>query len=459
MDNNLPLVLHENEAEDNDQHDIDESNHYILVLSLLCASLLCKRKAMLRCILSSHKTRPRTRAEKWYHERLCFSNHVEKLEHEGMFERTYRMSLRAFRKLIGMLGESITLDHRRSGNAVPILPEIVAAIGLRWLAGGNYIDIRHAYGCSVPSIFRLQDLFIDAVLECKDMDIVFPESPEEIRQAALKFQQKSTDGIMRGCVGAIDGMLAVIKRPNLKECGFNPGAYFSGHYMTHGLNIQGVCDCDSRFIFFGVMAPGKCSDQVAFERTSLPQKISTFPPGYYLVGDAAYQVSDVLLVPFTGAQRENKTKDAFNFFLSQLRIRIEMAFGLLQTKWAVLQKPLVTSLSMSAKILEACARLHNYCISEGVVDMQIALLLDNPDMQEGEVDVDVDQQVMFSDILGNPDSPLGWGYLPTVEPLELEPGTSVVRDVIVGRLGQLGMHRPSTNVLARQVELHDINLM
>ena len=64
--------------------------------------------------------------------------------------------------------------------------------------------------------------------------------------------------------------------------------------------------------------------------------------------------------------------------------------------------------------------------------MQTAVLLNNPDtQQQREVDIDVDQQVMFSDIVGNPNSPLGWGYLPGVEPLELDPGMSVVRDVIV----------------------------
>ena len=193
------------------------------------------------------------------------------------------------------------------------------------------------------------------------------------------------------------------------------------------------------------MAPGKCSDQVAFERTSLPDKIACFPPGFNLVGDAAYQVSDVMIVPFIGAQREDKANNSFNLFLSQLRIRIEMAFGLLQCKWAILCKPLTTSLHMSSKVLEACARLHTFCLLEGKIDTQISMLCD-------------DEQ--FSSIQSMAESPLGWGYLPTVEPLELQPGTSVVRDVIVARLGQMGMHRPPHSELQRQLELHDdINLM
>ncbi len=45
-------------------------------------------------------------------------------------------------------------------------------------------------------------------------------------------------------------------------------------------------------------------------------------------------------MPFTGSQRDNSGKDAFKFFLSQVRSRIEMAFGLLQTHWGILNKPL-----------------------------------------------------------------------------------------------------------------------
>ena len=51
---------------------------------------------------------------------------------------------------------------------------------------------------------------------------------------------------MRGCVEGIDGLLAIIKLPSLKEYRNYPGAYFSaGHYVTYGLNCQGVCDNNS----------------------------------------------------------------------------------------------------------------------------------------------------------------------------------------------------------------------
>lgn len=237
------------EDEDVEDHDYDDINHQLLVLVLV------------KLLWLAPVTIPRR--EKWSHQRLSWLLHVAKLQHEeGEFERTYHMSLRAYNKLLDLLRDSITLDHSKAGGSDLILPELVVAIGLRWLAGGSYIDIRHAYGCSITSMFRLRTLFIDAILECDSLNIVFPDhTTEKIIEDSLQFRAISTDGIMRGCcIGAIDGLLAVTIRPSLLECGFNPGAYFPGHYMTFALNVQAVCNHDSRFIFFGVMAPGKCSD-------------------------------------------------------------------------------------------------------------------------------------------------------------------------------------------------------
>ena len=91
-------------------------------------------------------------------------------------------------------------------------------------------------------------------------------------------------------------------------------------------------------------------------------------------------MTDQVLVPFTGSQRDNPDKDAFDFFLSQLRIRIEMAFGLMTNKWQILQKEMITTLSTSAKVLEACARLHNF-----VIDMD----RDEDLMDDDEIDSEI----------------------------------------------------------------------
>ena len=391
-----------------------------------------------------------TREPKWIHLRLCWESHVAVLVHENLFGRTYRMSVDAFRNLRDLLGESIYLQAHRTPVPEPIYPELVMAVGIRYLSGGKCLDLKNAYGLSLPSVYRTRDIFIDAVNSCPDLidRIKLPQTLEEMAAVARGFEEHSTSQLIRGCIGCIDGFLAVTRRPTMKDSNNNPGAFFSGHYGMYGLNVQAVCDRQSRFLFFGVVAPGKCGDQVAFERTPLYDYVQNVPPGYYLIGDAAYTVGESLLTPFTGGHRNDPIKDAYNFFLSQLRIRIEMAFGLLTNKWRVLNAPLQTSLARSSDILMACARLHNYCI-------------DMNDQHSGEPYYD--NSAVISRLQRMPPqrhAPLGWPFLPTVEtycpPIR---GTSMTRDMILRRVEQRGMRRPNANLERRRYELHEIGLM
>jgi hypothetical protein len=59
-----------------------------------------------------------------------------------------------------------------------------------------------------------------------------------------------------------------------------------------------------------VVAPGKYPDQKAFERTQLFQIVSNLCTGQYIVGDAScYTLTDQVLCPFVGNQRESTNKD------------------------------------------------------------------------------------------------------------------------------------------------------
>ena len=60
------------------------------------------------------------------------------------------------------------------------------------------------------------------------------------------------------------------------------------------------------------------------------------------------------------------TKDAYSFSRSQLRIRIECAFGMLTHRWAILRSaiPMNITVSKTVALVLALARLHNYYIDE-----------------------------------------------------------------------------------------------
>jgi hypothetical protein len=237
-------------------------------------------------------------------------------------------------KLVPMLPGNVTKSRNRCSEE--IYPQIVVTIGLRYLAGGSYDDIRDVYGVSVSGFYYCRNRFFRAVMLSDDLKIRLPEGHEEWEVIRSKFHSKSEEGIVRGCVGAIDGFFQPTRCPTVKETNGNVRTYFSGHCSHYGLNLQALCDSDLRFLFFGVMGPGSKSDQPAYELTGLAEIIEHLPSGLFIAADAAYIVTEHILIPFIGSQRQARVKDAFNFFLSQLRIRVENAFGLLTTKWRIL---------------------------------------------------------------------------------------------------------------------------
>jgi hypothetical protein len=79
--------------------------------------------------------------------------------------------------------------------------------------------------------------------------------------------------------------------------------------------------------------------------------------------DNSYICTEHLLTPFMGS---NHLTPENHFFLSQLRIHIEMAFGRLVTKWRILHCSLEVPLAKSGLVFQVCCILHNYCIDEEI---------------------------------------------------------------------------------------------
>ncbi|EGZ12290.1 hypothetical protein PHYSODRAFT_317433 [Phytophthora sojae] len=206
-----------------------------------------------------------------------------------------------FNRLVDMLRPSLSVDGvmstRRTGVA-PISEEVVLHCTLRYLAGGSYLDIRDVAQLSVASFYRCLNKGIFAILNCTELAIQLPTTPREIECAAAEFAKSSSEGVLDGCVGCVDGMLVRIITPTRKQAGGNVRAYFSGHYHHMGLNIQAACDHQCRFIYFAVAAPGGSSDLWAFARTKLATYVGNLGNNRYFIGDGAYMPSEHMLTPF-----------------------------------------------------------------------------------------------------------------------------------------------------------------
>ena len=91
-------------------------------------------------------------------------------------------------------------------------------------------------------------------------------------------------------------------------------------------------------------------------------------PWYYALGGNVYYVSMLMLISFDTLElvaAENKYRGfywAFNFYLAQLRMQIEMVFRLLTTKSVIFSRRLAYKDKKNAKIIRVATKLHNFRI-------------------------------------------------------------------------------------------------
>jgi hypothetical protein len=172
--------------------------------------------------------------------RLMWERHVQELQKEGAFSRVYRMSLIAFNKLKLILQPLLEVDAERSfrrTKKLPISTEIILSAFIRWTSGGSYHDVRQVAGVSVASFYRVMHCCALAIMKSNELKYNFPTTMEEIIQAAEAFKNISTNGLLIGCVGVMNGLLLRIKVPSSNEVG-HVKSFYSGHYSAYGINVQ-----------------------------------------------------------------------------------------------------------------------------------------------------------------------------------------------------------------------------
>lgn len=301
-------------------------------------------------------------------QRLAWFEYCARHHQRGTLKRRLRMEMDSFNKLVILLRDELEVDSSaadKRGGA--IIPEVCIYCTLRYLAGGSYLDVSDIAGISQASFYRVVWKTITAIVHCSALRIRFPKTKEEVTAAVAGFASVSTDGAIKNCAGVVDGYLLRIRVPSKKEVG-NVRSFFSGHYQCYGVNIQAAADHHSRFIHFAFAAPGVTGDRDAIKQCSLYDLVESLPHGVCIIGDAAYQPTEHMVPVYHGADKLNAKYDNFNFYASQCRIRVEMAFGIMQSKWGILQRPVGCTLHNMLWLVQAIARLHNFCINERLGD-------------------------------------------------------------------------------------------
>ena len=156
-------------------------------------------------LLDEDEDQRKEQKEHWDRCRIDWKEHVMKSIHEDSFSSKYHMSYHAFCYLVDFLRPSLTRMSSRCRATEFVFPEIIAAVGIRWLAGESYLSLMDIMNISKTEVYACRDQFIDTILNSDELSIKLPQTDEEWESVRAEFAAKSRDGIFGGCVGAIDG--------------------------------------------------------------------------------------------------------------------------------------------------------------------------------------------------------------------------------------------------------------
>jgi hypothetical protein len=311
-----------------------------------------------------------------------------------LFRRSYRMSYTSFKELHRLLEPELLRIHkeyqdeatRRRKRTTPasggiqgrtwkryvpngkIASTVRLAIALRYFAGGSLYDIAPLFGIGRTDAFRSVWMVVEATHRTNVFNLVFPQDHDTQKALAQQFSLRSQAGF-DCCVGAVDGILIWIQQPSplcCKESKCDAAKFFCGRKHKFGLNCQAVADCRGKFLDMSIRYPASTSDCLAFESSALFSQLESgiLAEGLCLFGDNAYLNSPFLATPYPNVS--GGYKDAYNFFHSQLRIRIECAFGMFVHRWGILRSaiPNGVTLRKTTALVLALAKIHNFCIDQ-----------------------------------------------------------------------------------------------
>lgn len=128
--------------------------------------------------------------------------------------------------------------------------------------------------------------------------------------------------------------------------------------MGSTLNIQGACNHLCRFVFFGGAAPGVTGDRQALNSCPFLGNMIESLPGFSMLSGIVQPCAPTehMIPIFGGPSAIVPNNSHFNFYASQCRIRIEIAFGLMVQKWgSILKRPLTCRLRNDRHVVVSIA--------------------------------------------------------------------------------------------------------
>mmetsp|Transcript_4497 Transcript_4497/g.6787 ORF Transcript_4497/g.6787 Transcript_4497/m.6787 type:complete len:430 (-) Transcript_4497:272-1561(-) len=275
-----------------------------------------------------------------------------------VFKKMYRIDKDNFKLLLSYIRDKITtvnVEMARLSSGSEVCPEVRLAMTLRYLAGGSVWDIKLLFNISVNEFYSSVWRVVEAINNYEGFKVVFPiDDEEKLTEIEGVFRSKSSHGMITGCVGAIDGCLLWQKNPGIAV--HNPNRYYCARKEKCALLLMAIVDADRRFLFYDISCTPSTHDSLAWDSTRLAQRFAAgdLCERFFIFGDNAFVCTRSMITPGNDSD--------FNYFLSELRVNSECAFGEMIRRWGILWRPLEMHFLRRAHVIACCIRLHNFCV-------------------------------------------------------------------------------------------------
>ena len=193
-----------------------------------------------------------------------------------------------------------------------------------------------------------------------------PSSPQEWKKISKEFEETWN---LPHVIGAIDGKHIRVKYPA------GSGTLYHNYKGFFSIILLAVCDANYGFTMIDIGEYGSNNDSGVLLRSEINRKFengsvnlaqpSTLegckldPLPYYMVGDEIFPLKNWLMRPYPGKEIRDE-ESVYNCRHSAARRTVENAFGIMTTRWRILNNPINASVENIEKYVMAIMVLHNY---------------------------------------------------------------------------------------------------
>lgn len=280
------------------------------------------------------------------------------------FRAYVRMDANALDFVVHCVEGHATFRNRSIHAQAPVRKQVVLALVKLGSYGnrGTNPMIAAQFGVSDGHVHDCTTRVIEALYAIRDDWIRWPDAAARRAEAAKNEDREGFEGV----VGKIDGSdIPLDAKPGGK---FDPANFFN-RKKRYALDLCAVCDSSLRFTYSLVGWPNSVGDAKVWASTGIAQNPQRcFSAGEYLLADKAYPVTEHLMAPYKRPLADIREYARFNYYLSNLRVDIEHAFGVLKSRWPSLKGLRIriqddASYVYAVKWIQACVVLHNMMIS------------------------------------------------------------------------------------------------